>query len=64
VACIFTAYSVEAVIRSEMRSRSTIRTYLAFRSRDVSKKTLKNEPDVTWQLLDYPVSRGVLLQLP
>src|SRR5262249_21935153 len=31
---------------------------------DVSKKTLKNELDVTRQLLDYPVSRGVLRQLP
>ena len=41
-----------------------IRTYLAFRSREVSKKTLKNELDVTRQLLDYPVGRGVLRQLP
>jgi len=41
-----------------------IRTYLAFRSRDASKKTLKNELDVTWQLQDYPVNRGVLRQLP
>ena len=41
-----------------------IRTYLTVRSRDVSKKTLKNELDVVRQLLDYPVSRGVLRQLP
>jgi hypothetical protein len=41
-----------------------IRAYLASRSRDVRKKTLKNELDVARQLLDYPVRRGVLRQPP
>ena len=41
-----------------------IRAYLTFRSTDVSKKTLKIELDVARQLLDYPVSRGVLRQPP
>lgn len=41
-----------------------IRAYLTVRSGGVSKKTLKNELDVARQLLDYPVSRGVLRQPP
>jgi len=41
-----------------------IRAYLAFRSAEVSKKTLKIELDIARQLLDYPVSRGVLRQPP
>jgi len=41
-----------------------IRAYLASRSTEVSKKTLKIELDVARRLLDYPVSRGVLRQPP
>jgi len=41
-----------------------IRAYLASRSTEVSKKTLKIELDVVRQLLDYPVSRGVLRPPP
>ena len=41
-----------------------IRAYLTSRSPEASKKTLKIELDVARQLLDYPVSRGVLRQPP
>ena|GEM_PF-7116530 len=41
-----------------------IRAYLTSRSTEVSKKTMKIELDVARQLLDYPVSRGVLRQPP
>ncbi len=41
-----------------------ISAYLTSRSTEVSKKTLKIELDVARQLLDYPVSRGVLRQPP
>ena len=41
-----------------------IRAYLASRSTEIGKKTLKIELDIARQLLDYPVSRGVLRQPP
>ena len=45
-------------------SEADILAYLAARSTEVSKKTLKLELDIARQLLDHPVSGGVLRQPP